>query len=381
LTTLREVVAFKSVALRRVHGNGMSLGENNAMTEPLLIQILERLYQGGPVRCSLVAQGEKDVFHVRRSLAPDWIARMYRVTAPAPSRDRVLTLANLLVYLEHHQYPAERVVRTVSSALTTQSEQWHILVTTYLGSSLQAWQPASTDGAAPTPTPAARMNNDPQLLFHIGALLGQLHALDATGPTAELMIGPGLQAAAELAWASDQLAQLQPRVPTHLQDEYAHLTTRIQQVRRFDACPQTIIHGDCHFGNVVGTPTHSYSFVDWEAAGRGAAVTDLGLLLSSSLDPSDNTPNRAIIRSIIDGYCVHRTLSRIESELLADAMRFRILVTLAGAYEQRCSSNYQPAQRFWGSTYNEWEQQELRATQIARIAQERLEELATTDEC
>jgi Ser/Thr protein kinase RdoA (MazF antagonist) len=224
---------------------------------------------------------------------------------------------------------------------------------------------------------AARANYDPQLLFQIGALLGQLHALDATGPVAEQMIGPGLQAVAELAWASSELARLQPRVPAHLQDEYAQLTRRIQQIRRFDACPQTIIHGDCHLGNVVGTPTYGYSLVDWEAAGRGAAVTDLGLLLSSSLDPADDMPNRAIIHAIIDGYYAHRALSWIEQNLLADAIRFRILVTLAGAYEQRCSPNYQPMQLFWGSTYAAWEQHEQQATRIARIAQERILALAS----
>jgi Ser/Thr protein kinase RdoA (MazF antagonist) len=217
-------------------------------------------------------------------------------------------------------------------------------------------------------------------LFQIGALLGRLHALDATRPVAEQMIGPGLQAAAELAWASSELTRLQPRVPAHLQDEYAQLTTCIQQVRRFDECPQTIIHGDCHLGNVVGTPAHGYSFVDWEAAGRGAAVTDLGLLLSSSLDPANDTPNRAIIQAIIDGYAAHRALSRIEQNLLADAIRFRILVTLAGAYEQRCHPDYQPTQLFWGSTYAAWEQHEQQATRIARIAQERIQALVSAGE-
>jgi len=356
------------------------VSENNAMTEPLLRQILERRYQAGPVRCLLVAHGEKDVFHVQRLLEPDWIARMYPVTAPAPSQDGVLALANLLVFLEQHQYPAERVVRTFDGSLTTQSEQWHMLVTTYLGSSLQAWQPASTAGTTLTSLDAAHAMHDPQLLSQIGALLGQLHALDATGPAAEQMISPGLQAATELAWASSELARLQPRVPAHLQDEYAQLTTRIQQVRRFDECPQTIIHGDCHLGNVVGTPTHGYSFVDWEAAGRGAAVTDLGLLLSSSLDLADDTPNRAIIHAIIDGYAAHRRLSRIEQDLLADAICFRILVTLAGAYEQRCRPDYQPTQFFWGSTYAAWEQHEQQATRIARIAQERIQALVSAGE-
>jgi Ser/Thr protein kinase RdoA (MazF antagonist) len=153
-------------------------------------------------------------------------------------------------------------VRTVTGALTTRSGAWHILVTTYLGSPLQAWQPARTGGTDPSHIQAGTAKHDPQLIFSIGALLGRLHALDTTGPDAELIRAPGLHAASELAWASSQLAQLQACVPGHLQEELACLNTRIQQIRSFDACPQTIIHGDGHLGNVVITPANEYVFID-----------------------------------------------------------------------------------------------------------------------
>ena len=129
-------------------------------------------------------------------------------------------------------------------------------------------------------------------------------------------------------------------------------------------------------GNVVVTPTNDYVFIDWEAAGQGAAVTDLGQLLSASVEPSDTTLHVAGIQAIIDGYCAHRRVSSIERDLLPDALRFRILVTLAGAFEQRSSPDYQPTQRFWGATYAEWERHERRATRIARIAQARLDALS-----
>ena len=342
-------------------------------------QMLEHVYQAGSLQIALLAHGSKEVFHVQRSSAPDWIMRIYPVTDHAPAHDRVRALAQLLVFLEQQQYPAEQVVRTVDGALTTRIGAWHVLVTTYLGPPLQVWQPATTDVTDPHRLHAPIARRDPQLLFSIGALLGRLHALDMTGPTAELLRAPGLQAVAELAWASDQLTRLQERVPAHLQEKYASLITRIQQIRRFDACPQTIIHGDGHLGNVVITPESEYVFIDWEAAGRGAAVTDLGLLLSSSVEPSDTTFPIASIQAITDGYCTHRRVSQIERELLPDALRFRILVTLAGAFEQRSSPDYQPTQRFWGATYAEWKRQERRATRIARIAQERLDSLSASD--
>jgi Ser/Thr protein kinase RdoA (MazF antagonist) len=354
---------------------GVIVPRSIAMLETVTTQILEGVYQAGALQLTRLAHGTKDVFRVRRTSAPDWMLRIYPVTDPAPVHDRVSALAQLLVFLEQQHYPAERLVRTVTGALTTRSAARHILVTTYLGSPQQAWQPASTGGSDPNHIQAATAKHDPQLLFSIGALLGRLHALDTTGSDAKLIRAPGLQAAAELAWASSQLAQLQARVPGHLQEELACLNTRIQQIRSFDACAQTIIHGDGHLGNVVITPTNDYAFIDWEAAGRGAAVTDLGQLLNASVEPSDTTLHMTGIQAIIDGYWAHRMVSPIERDLLADALRFRILVTLAGAFEQRSRPDYQPTQRFWGATYAEWERHERRATRIATIAQARLDAL------
>jgi Ser/Thr protein kinase RdoA (MazF antagonist) len=346
------------------------------MVETATTQILEDVYQAGALQLTRLAHGTKDVFRVQRAAAPDWMLRIYPVTDPAPVHDPVYTLAQLLVFLEQQQYPAERVVRTITGALTTRIGAWHVLVTTYLGSPLQAWQPASTSETAPSPTHADAAKRDPQLLSSIGALLGRLHALDTTGPDAELIRAPGLQAASELAWASGQLAQIQGGVPAHLQEELVRLNRRMQQIRSFDACPQTIIHGDGHLGNVVITPANDYVFIDWEAAGRGAAVTDLGQLLSASVEPSDTILHVAGIQAIIDGYCAYRKVSSIERDLLPDALRFRILVTLAGAFEQRSRPDYQPSQRFWGATYAEWERHERRAMRIARIAQARLDALS-----
>ena len=153
-----------------------------SMTETLTAQILEDVYQAGSLQLALLAHGAKDVFHVQRASAPDWIMRIYPVTDPAPAHDRVLALAQLLVFLEQHQYPAERVVRTIDGALTTRIGAWHVLVTTYLGSPLQVWQPASTGVTDPHRMQAGTAKRDPQLLYSIGALLGRLHALDTTGP-------------------------------------------------------------------------------------------------------------------------------------------------------------------------------------------------------
>ncbi len=327
----------------------------------LLLQVLQQAFHAGPVQLVQLTHGEKYVFQVQRELAPDWIMRVYPTPDPPSNRDQALALADILAFLEYQQYPAERIVCTIDGMLTFRIDHWQILITTYLGLPIQEWQPASST----TTQTDTSTQPDLQLLYQAGALLAKLHSLDLRTMNGELFNRLGLQPASELAAASGWLTDIQGNLPAHLQEEYAHLMARIQQVSRFDKCQQTIIHGDCHLGNLIVTPTNGHVFVDWEAAGRGAAVTDLGLLLSSCVQSFNDKLNRAVINAIIDGYCTYRTMSQVERDLLADAIRFRILVTLAGAFEERIRPDYQPTQRFWGRTYNEWEQLEQQSLWIA----------------
>ncbi|WP_289452031.1 hypothetical protein, partial [Klebsiella pneumoniae] len=48
--------------------------------------------------------------------------------------------------------------------------------------------------------------------------------------------------------------------------------------------------------------------------------------------------------------------------------RFRVLVTLAGAFERRCAPDYDPSERFWGATYDDWVRQAERADRLAQLA-------------
>ena len=141
---------------------GATMSESIVMTETVTAQILEQVYQAGALRLALLAHGAKDVVHVQRASAPDWIVRIYPVSDPAPPHDRVTALAQLLVFLEQHQYPAERVVRTIDGKLTSRIDACHVLVTTYLGSPLQVWQPASTRLADPRLIRAGSSNRDPR---------------------------------------------------------------------------------------------------------------------------------------------------------------------------------------------------------------------------
>jgi len=87
-----------------------------------------------------------------------------------------------------------------------------------------------------------------------------------------------------------------------------------------------LIHGDCWLPNAVRTPDDQVVLIDWEGAGKGAAILDLGsLILRCQYDtfggiPSTLTPER--IAAAIAGYVSRRLPTPSEMHLLPDAIRF-----------------------------------------------------------
>jgi Ser/Thr protein kinase RdoA (MazF antagonist) len=321
-----------------------------------------------------LAHGEKDVFRVHRSPAPDWVARLYPPSHPSASGARLLELVRLLSFLERNHYPAERIVASTDGSATAQIDQWCALVTTYVGPSLWPWQPIS---GPPSGLSSSRVY--PGLFHDLGVLLGKLHALDTREPTTEPIGRSTTSTASELASASSSLARMADDVSANLENEYTQLTVKLGSVSGFDGCPETIVHGDCHVGNVVLPSDEECVLVDWDESGRGLAVTDLGWLLTSCIAPSDITPNTQAAQAIVDGYSSQRSISRLERHLLPDAVRFRPLMVLVHAFEKRLSPDYQDTDRFWGYTYDEWSRIEREAELIARAAQARLETVSPTD--
>lgn len=341
--------------------------------EAMLLTLLEQSYDVGPARLTVLAEGEKPIARVQRATMPDWVVRLY----PGDARANIADVAGLLTALEGQRYPAERVVPTLNGELTLQRDGSHLLVTTYCGAPLQAWQPAQALASGSEGAPSAPAPPDHTALAAVGALLGRLHALDGAALAAADVTRNGIDPTGELAWAKQCLAGVQGQVPPHLAPLHARLHADIEQVRAFEGCPRTLIHGDCHLGNVVMQPPHDYAFVDWDAAGWGYAVTDLGLLLSSCTLRGDETSTREAIEAAIEGYCTWRVPALAERACLADAIRFRVLATLACAFEERMAPGYSPMEQFYGLTYDEWLRHEERAATVARFARELIDRVST----
>lgn len=258
----------------------------------------------------LVVTATRGVYQLQDVNAPQYILRAYAVPniqAELP----VQTLATLLTTLQGYNYPAEQIVRTRTGDSLLEYQNWRYLLTTYI------------QGQAP--------RYEPHTLHLLGARLGQLHALGTQFDQAHTPLAPaGMQPASELAYALSELHSIAHAVPEALLARYETLVSAIHRIEPFDDLPRTLIHNDCHPGNSVHTANGEIVFIDWEGAGWGPAVVDVGFLLSScdtvspwmpSLRPA---PQR--VQAIIDGYCRYHTLTSIELGRLEDAIRFRALV-------------------------------------------------------
>lgn len=292
------------------------------------------------------AWSDTQVYHVDRARRPSWIARIY----PEKSHDDVANLVAILRFLEEQAYPTERLVPAIDGSTVVRfSHQW-ALVTTFVR------------GDPPGYTPAR--------LRLLGAALGRLHSLSAEHARAAIPPLPvaRMRPAPETAWALAQLATVADRVPPPLQGRYDALVTALRSVHDCEGLPQVLIHNDAHPANAIYTPDGHIMFIDWDGAGLGPAVLDVGFLLISCDTESPWTPRLAPdpsrVAAVLDGYRQYHVLTRAELERLPDALCFRSLVYGAASLTATISKDGQEEDMPW------WWARYLAAAEIAARAQE-----------
>jgi len=202
---------------------------------------------------------DRDVWRVRRSDGPDWVARVFPAPRPRAAAEGD---AAVLAWLAGHRYPAERLA---DAAPVSKLEGGAVLVTEYLASAPQEERREAVRGAGG--------------FRKLGELLAELHALPAPAPG--LRLGgawhhvvegrPAEEVRAALAWL--EAAELEPLRATFRPPLEAALAALGQ------ALPEAMLHPDFCFANVVATPQPMLQLVDWTGAGWGPRVWTLAWLL------------------------------------------------------------------------------------------------------
>lgn len=101
--------------------------------------------------------------------------------------------------------------------------------------------------------------------------------------------------------------------------EYSEL---LQRLPNFDNFPQALIHTDINPGNSVQRPDSSIVLVDWDDAGIGTRVLDLGAVAGNLFISEDRIYKQENAAAFFHAYLAKQTLTAAEIEHIFDAALF-----------------------------------------------------------
>ncbi|MEM7533449.1 MAG: phosphotransferase [Chloroflexota bacterium] len=330
--------------------------------EQRFLNALADNYDMGEMTLSLLGQGAKHVYHIQRQNGPDWVVRIFP-PKPGPGLAHAANRqAQMLAYLEAHDYPTEWVVRTRAGELVAPVEDWALLVTTYVGRSLHAWAPASGSF-----TSHEAMTVTPDIYRQLGMALAKLHTVPID-PAQNLPRG-GMLPKRELTWIGPYVVDAAEHVTPEYQTWYDELLPAIQQAHHCEDLDFVLVHCDPNLGNAAIDEQGKVVLIDWDVVGLGPAVLDLGCLLINCVTP-DFAPDADAVHAVMDGYRQHSILSALELERLADMVPSQILVTLGGYLPDIMKGEISEDELIYGLTYPQWQAKYRAATGIVAIAQD-----------
>ena len=223
-----------------------------------------------------------------------------------------------LDWLAARGYPAPRVIATRTGDPVGVAGIWLTWATTYVPGPLLA----------------------PDGLDLLGEALARLHTLDATAAAVGLA---SWHPAAAIRDALRRLDAVESLLPPDWGSMHAEFRRTLLAVREA-ALPMAVVHGDAWPANAIRSGAGEVTLIDWENAGLGVAVTDLGnCLLESHLDPGLPTtqpsawliqPSPVRIAALLTGYCRLRRLNAAERRLLLPGIRFATAFAGALHFEQ-----------------------------------------------
>jgi Ser/Thr protein kinase RdoA (MazF antagonist) len=254
------------------------------------------------------------------------LAALFPGGEPVTVTDWLLGRAATLGWLEERAYPAPRVIRTHSGDPVGLAGIWATLATTYMAGAL--------------------LRPDTDQLRLLGEALGRLHALDpGTFADGTGAAGAGALVAGAVAgrasWhpetaipaALGRLAAMQSLIPAAQRPLLEELRAVLVEVgERAPMLPVAVVHGDPWPGNAIRTAPDQVILIDWENAGLGLPLLDLGYcLLECHLDVGLSgdqpaawhiQPDEDRIAAIAAGYSRWRRLQPAERDLLLAGIRF-----------------------------------------------------------
>lgn len=283
------------------------------MPEPSFVSHAARaLYGFEPLAVESLDQYQFDwrgIYRVRDARHGWWVMRLSRDPEMAEALGNT---ARLLSWLTQAAYPAPSVRPTNDQQLVGRVGEWAISLLAYI------------EGDMLDPTATEQLEAAAQVLC-------RLHTVRA-GPQ---QFAPSRCHPDHIAIAAQQLASNRANLPAAFQPLAADLHAAMLALQRHQPGRLCIAHGDCWYRNAIAAPGGGVTLIDWDQAGIGLGLLDLGnLLLTTHFDldrPLVLRADRAKIKAIMQGYQRHCSLAQGDKKLIAHATRFLLAFQL-GSY-------------------------------------------------
>ncbi len=244
----------------------------------------------------LASRGRRRILRIDRPDAPPVVLRAYE----NPDGHQVsVAQAAMLDWLEQRGYPAPRLHPTIRGGETVDTGTWQWLVVDFIAGPQAGFTPGN--------------------FAALSRVLARLHALEMEAALPDSTFHPMLAGPA----AARQLSGF-----AGISGERAHVASSflasLATAPRFAQAPRSPVHTDAFPGNAVACADGQMLLIDWDDAGAGTAVLDLGYLLATCVAdlPDGTAPPPERVVAIAEGYRSCRTTTISEMELLADAIAF-----------------------------------------------------------
>ncbi len=205
---------------------------------------------------------------------------------------------------------------------------------------------------------------DPHTLEWLGRFIGRIHGV---GATQAFVHRPTLDVAAFGVASRDWLLE-HGFIPPDLLDAWSGAAALAiegaeRTFARYESVPRIRLHGDCHAGNVLWTPSGPH-FVDFDDARTGPAVQDLWMLLSG-----DRASMSVQLRHVLRGYEDFADFDDRELGLV-EALRTLRLLHYSAWIASRWTDPAFPMAFPWFNTQRYWQDRVLELKEQVAAMQE-----------
>ena len=290
--------------MQRLTSNQPNYTKLLAQQQTKLAMMVQNQYHGMIVSMRQIAEHtfeERGIYHITFANGRSYVLRAFRYDV----RDELLGQVALFDYLEQRDYPAPRLLRTRDGSPVATFENWMGFLVSYVEGTLLDF---SAHG-----------------LIQLGARLALLHTLSEQiqSEVPQLLDSRLYPRQIVLPDTSKAFAG---RLPLALSTFYEHSISTLATLQQTPSLPITLIHGDCWPHNAVLATDGQVTLIDWDCAGLGPAILDLGYLLLMCHLGKPQVPkmhaDRACITAVVQGYRQQRQPTAEELQVLREAIHF-----------------------------------------------------------